>query len=263
MGKLRLLILDVKDTRTQYVILLAIAMLAVVLVGSAVNAFASEASVPVPDGVLIRVLSGGVKIHEDGSVEAVDGGKFEMLPYSPPKSLPAEEQEIEDVREEGLPDPGIESQASYPSPVGALNVKASRSRKVSEEVVPDHNRALAPLSLTTTCYQHTATQGIGATTYRRITDYCVNDFGNEVFTRIRVENIGDADTPVLYDEEIWGRFCPNVAFRVWSDGSSSYILTPGTHVEWEPWREVESGWNQSAKVRDVWEGAIYYNCIGH
>lgn len=120
----------------------------------------------------------------------------------------------------------------------------------------------AGIAPNTTCYIHYAEYDIGSTRVRRETHYCVNDYGNEVVTKLVMKNIGSNVTPVLYDEKLFGNTCPAGSILHWSDGPLTYQLWPGASVEWQPWVEIPTGWGETFKVRDEWETGWYYNCIG-
>lgn len=142
----------------------------------------------------------------------------------------------------------------HPAPaVGSDKISTQPTSIAVEETEVVAAARPAGIAPNTTCYIHYAEYDIGSTRVRRETHYCVNDYGNEVITKLVMNNIGSNVTPVLYDEKLFGNTCPGGSILYWDDGWLTYRLWPGTSIEWQPWVEIPTGWGETFKVRDEWE----------
>lgn len=151
----------------------------------------------------------------------------------------------------------------HPAPaVGSDKISTQPTPIAVEETEMVSAARPAGIAPDTTCYIHYAWYDIGSTRVRRDTHYCVNDYGNEVVTKLVMNNVGSNVTPLLYDEKLFGNTCPGGSILYWDDGWLTYRLWPGTSIEWQPWVEIHTGWGETFKVLDVWEAGSYYNCIG-
>jgi len=176
---------------------------------------------------VVRILSGTLVVSNDGSMVTEDGGRIEIVPDTP-SLLPSE-------KERGTEEVHVETA------VAPVKGEAPGSQSL----------------LDVTCYEHTAWVSFGSTNYTRITNYCVNAQGNEVVKTIKITNTGSQDTAIL-DREALG-VC-GVLLYEWVQ-SGPWIIGPGATLQFEPWKELHSGWDKDGKVVEEWRPVSVSNCL--
>ncbi len=181
-----------------------------------------------PEKVITIIKSGTLVVYDDGRILTEGGGRVEFIVDEPGTSLY---------------NAVIEDETEYIS-----------STLVN---VPIDEETLSKIPNAVVCYIHISWRSIGPTTYKRQTDYCVNDEGNEIVKTIRITNTGSEYTPKLNSEALTA--CGQIFYQ-WVK-SGPWIIGPGATLRLEPWKEIYSWWERDGKVIEEWQGKTIGTCI--
>lgn len=185
-----------------------------------------EPAAPMSDGstpptTIVRIASGGLVIHANGQMETKNGGQLEFLLN----------ENSHDQTEDELPEI-------------FADVTITDGQSGSNKAIGENPTTMSP------CY--TASTGnisIGSTTYQRTVWYCVNGYGNETVSTIKIQNTGSVDTPRLDRVTLSavGSFLYSAQYY------GPWIIGPGAALTLHPYHEIHSGWSNDAKVSDHWQ----------